>query len=192
MPLVTVIIAYAIASGVIKVFADAGMQVTSISTSLLLVLMFGAGTDYCLLLVARYVEELHQHEDKHDAIRTAIPRVGPAIIASAFTVSLAMLVLVFAELASTRTVGPVNAVGILIVMAASLTLLPAILAIVSRTATAGGRVSDDGSPAARGSPSPRSPRSSSSARSGSRSTARRRRCSAPSATRPRAPTATTR
>jgi putative drug exporter of the RND superfamily len=132
MPLVTVIIAYAIASGVIKVFADAGMQVTSISTSLLLVLMFGAGTDYCLLLVARYVEELHQHEDKHDAIRTAIPRVGPAIIASAFTVSLAMLVLVFAELASTRTVGPVNAVGILIVMAASLTLLPAILAIVGR------------------------------------------------------------
>ena len=73
IPLVTVIIAYAIASGVIKVFADAGMQVTSISTSLLLVLMFGAGTDYCLLLVARYVEELHTHEDKHDAIQARDP-----------------------------------------------------------------------------------------------------------------------
>jgi RND superfamily putative drug exporter len=132
IPLVTVIIGYAIASGVIKIFADAGMQVTSISTSLLLVLMFGAGTDYCLLFVARYVEELHKHEDKHDAVQAAIPRVGPAIIASACTVTLAMLVLLVAELASTRTVGPVNAIGILIVMAASLTLLPAILAAVGR------------------------------------------------------------
>src|SRR4051794_20650429 len=132
VPLVTVIVAYSIASGVIKILADSGMQVTSISTSLLLVLMFGAGTDYCLLLVARYVEELHTHEDKHDAIQTTIPRVGPAIIASAGTVSLAMLVLLVAELASTRTVGPVNAIGIVIVMSASLTLLPAILAIVGR------------------------------------------------------------
>jgi putative drug exporter of the RND superfamily len=132
IPLITVIVGYAIASGVIKIFADAGMQVTSISTSLLLVLMFGAGTDYCLLFVARYVEELHKHEDKHDAIQAAIPRVGPAIIASAGTVTLAMLVLLVAELASTRTVGPVNAIGIVIVMAASLTLLPAILAAVGR------------------------------------------------------------
>ncbi len=132
IPLVVVVIAYVIASGVIKVFADSGLQVTSISTSLLLVLMFGAGTDYCLLLVARYSEELHTHEDKHEAIRRATPRAAPAIMASAGTVIAAMLVLIFAELASTRTVGPVNAVGIFIVMAASLTLLPAILAIAGR------------------------------------------------------------
>jgi putative drug exporter of the RND superfamily len=132
IPLVVVIIAYVIASGAIKVFADSGLQVTSISTSLLLVLMFGAGTDYCLLLVSRYVEELHTHEDKHQAIRIAMPRAAPAIMASAGTVIAAMLVLIVAELASTRTVGPVNAIGIFIVMAASLTLLPAILAIVGR------------------------------------------------------------
>ncbi len=132
IPLVVVIVAYMIASGVIKVFADSGMQVTSISTSLLLVLMFGAGTDYCLLLTARYVEELHTNEDKHDALKLAIPRAAPAIMASAGTVIAAMLVLIVAELASTRTVGPVNAIGIFIVMAASLTLLPAILAIAGR------------------------------------------------------------
>jgi putative drug exporter of the RND superfamily len=132
IPLVVVVIAYVIASGVIKVFADSGLQVTSISTSLLLVLMFGAGTDYCLLLTARYVEELHTHEDKHAALKLAIPRAAPAIMASAGTVIAAMLVLIFAELASTRTVGPVNAIGIFIVMAASLTLLPAILAIAGR------------------------------------------------------------
>jgi putative drug exporter of the RND superfamily len=132
IPLVVVVIAYVIASGVIKVFADSGMQVTSISTSLLLVLMFGAGTDYCLLLTARYVEELHTHEDKHAALKRAIPRAAPAIMASAGTVIAAMLVLLVAELASTRTVGPVNAIGIFIVMAASLTLLPAVLAIAGR------------------------------------------------------------
>jgi putative drug exporter of the RND superfamily len=132
IPLVVVVIAYVIASGVIKVLADSGLQVTSISTSLLLVLMFGAGTDYCLLLVARYVEELHTHEDKHGAIASAVPRAAPAIIASAGTVIAAMLVLFVAELASTRTVGPVNAIGIFVVMAASLTLLPAILAIAGR------------------------------------------------------------
>ena len=132
IPLVVVGISYMIASGVIKVFADAGMPVTSISTSLLAVLMFGAGTDYCLLLVARYSEELHTHEDRYEALQRAIPRAAPAIIASAGTVILAMMVLIFAELASSRTVGPVNAIGVLIVMLASITLLPAFLAIVGR------------------------------------------------------------
>jgi RND superfamily putative drug exporter len=132
IPLVVVGFSYMIASGVIKVLADAGMQVTSISTSLLAVLMFGAGTDYCLLLVARYSEELHTHEDRYEALQRAIPRAAPAIVASAGTVILAMMVLLLAELASSRTVGPVNAIGILIVMVASLTLLPAFLAIVGR------------------------------------------------------------
>ena len=132
IPLLVVGISYMTASGFIKIFADAGLPVTSISTSLLAVLMFGAGTDYCLLLVARYTEELHTHEDRDEALQRAIPRAAPAIIASAGTVILAMLVLIFAELASSRTVGPVNAIGILIVMVASITLLPAFLAIVGR------------------------------------------------------------
>jgi RND superfamily putative drug exporter len=132
IPLVVVGLSYMIASGVIKLLADAGMQVTSISTALLAVLMFGAGTDYCLLLVSRYSEELHTHGDRYEALQRAIPRAAPAIIASAGTVILAMMVLIFAELASSRTVGPVNAIGILIVMLASITLLPAFLAIVGR------------------------------------------------------------
>src|SRR5215203_1653693 len=65
IPLIVVAVAYTIASGIIKLLADGGMEVSSIATSLLAVLMFGAGTDYCLLLVARYTEELHTNEDKH-------------------------------------------------------------------------------------------------------------------------------
>ena len=82
--------------------------------------------------MSRYSEELHTHEDRNEALQRAIPRAAPAIIASAGTVILAMMVLLFAELASSRTVGPVNAIGILIVMLASITLLPAFLAIVGR------------------------------------------------------------
>ena len=132
IPLVVVGLAYTIASGVIKLIADAGLEVTSTATSLLLVLMFGAGTDYCLLLVARYSDELHVHEDKHEAIDAAVQRTAPAIIASAGTVIVALLVLVVAELASTRALGPVDAIGVFIAACAGLTLLPALLAIVGR------------------------------------------------------------
>ena len=58
--------------------------------------MFGVGTDYCLLLVSRYREELRSHEDKHDAMELAIRRTGPAILASGLTVALTMLVLLVA------------------------------------------------------------------------------------------------
>lgn len=132
IPLVVVGLAYTIAGGLIKLIADSGLEVTSTATSLLLVLMFGAGTDYCLLLVARYVEELHAHEDHHDAIAAAVQRAAPAIVASAGTVIVALIVLVFAELASTKALGPVDAIGVFIVASAGLTLAPALLAIVGR------------------------------------------------------------
>jgi RND superfamily putative drug exporter len=132
IPLVVVGLAYSIAGGIIKLLADSGLQVTSTSTSLLLVLMFGAGTDYCLLLVARYVEALRSHEDKHEAIGIAVRRAAPAIVASSGTVIVALLVMVFAELASTKALGPVDAIGVFIVACAGLTLLPALLAIVGR------------------------------------------------------------
>jgi RND superfamily putative drug exporter len=132
IPLVVVGISYTVATGVITIFAESGMQVTSIAISLLAVLMFGAGTDYCLLLVSRYSEELRTHDDHHSALRLAVPRTAPAIIASAGTTILAMIVLIVAELASIRAVGPVNAIGLAIVMLASITLLPAVLAIVGR------------------------------------------------------------
>ena len=132
IPLVVVGLAYTIASGVIKLIADAGLQVTSTATSLLLVLMFGAGTDYCLLLVARYFDELARPRGQARRDRRGLRRAAPAIIASAGTVIVALLVLVVAELASTRALGPVDAIGMSSSACAALTLLPALLAIVGR------------------------------------------------------------
>jgi RND superfamily putative drug exporter len=98
----------------------------------LYVLVFGAGTDYALLLTARYREELRRHEDRHEAMALAMRRAGPAIIASAGTVILGLLTLSFAELNSTKSLGPVLAIGVAVALLSMMTLLPALLLIFGR------------------------------------------------------------
>jgi len=132
IPLVVVGTAYAVAQGFIYLYAKSGATVSENATSILVVLMFGVGTDYCLLLVARYREELRRHEDKHAAMQAALSRAGPAIFASGLTVTLSMLVLLVADVGSTRTLGPVAAIGVFVSMLAGLTLLPALLTIGGR------------------------------------------------------------
>ena len=101
---------------------------------ILLVLVFGAGTDYALLLTARYREELHRHEDKHEAMRIAVRQAGPGILASAGTVVAALLCLSFASVNSTAGLGPVGAMGVAVAATAMLTVLPALLLIGGRRA----------------------------------------------------------
>jgi RND superfamily putative drug exporter len=132
IPIVVVGLAYQAASGFIYLYADAGNTVSSNATGILIVLMFGVGTDYCLLLVSRYREELHRHADKHEAMARALRRAGPAVLASGSTVIAAMLVLLLADTGSTHALGPVSAIGVAAALLAGLTLLPALLTIVGR------------------------------------------------------------
>jgi putative drug exporter of the RND superfamily len=132
IPIFVVGIAYLLATGFIYLYAEAGNTVNSNSTGILVVLMFGVGTDYCLLLVSRYREELHRIEDKHEAMARALRRAGPAVLASGCTVVAAMLVLLLAETGSTNALGPVSAIGVAAALLAGLTLLPALLTIVGR------------------------------------------------------------
>ena len=81
-PLLVVFFAYTTATAFVYLYADSGATVSSNGTSILIVLMFGITTDYCLLLVSRYREELHWIEDKHDAMERAVRRTGPTILAS--------------------------------------------------------------------------------------------------------------
>ena len=112
--------------------AHAGLTVNAQSAGILDVLVFGAGTDYALLLTARYREELRRHEDRHAAMRVAIRRAGPAIVASAGTVILSLLALSLAELNSTKGLGPVLAIGVGVALLSMMTLLPALLVITGR------------------------------------------------------------
>lgn len=112
--------------------ADAGVVVNGQSAGILLVLVFGSGTDYALLLTARYREELRRTEDKHEAMRTAILRAGPAIVASAGTVIAALLCLSLAEVNGTAGLGPIGAIGVAVAMLVMVTALPALLLLGGR------------------------------------------------------------
>ncbi|MBC2905204.1 MMPL family transporter [Streptomyces cupreus] len=133
VPLIAVIAALFTAQALIYFLAEyAGLTVNGQSAGILTVLVFGAGTDYALLLVARYREELRGHEDRHEAMALALHRAGPAVIASGATVVLSMLVLVAAEMNSTRGLGPVAAIGVAVGLLAMMTLFPALLVIFGR------------------------------------------------------------
>jgi RND superfamily putative drug exporter len=131
-PLIVVALAYSLAQAGVYLWGKAGNNVNSNGTTILVVLMFGVGTDYCLLLVSRYREELRRHRDKHEAMEVALQRVGPAILASGLTVALAMLVLLVARAGDVRSLGPVAAIGITSAFIAGITVLPAILTIFGR------------------------------------------------------------
>ena len=133
LPVLSAGVALVVAQGVIYLFAaHAGLTVNAQSAGILTVLVFGAGTDYALLLVARYREELRRHADRHEAMAIALHRAGPAILASAATVIAGMLCLLAAEMNSTRGLGPVSAIGIGVGLLAMITLLPALLVIGGR------------------------------------------------------------
>jgi RND superfamily putative drug exporter len=135
LPLLTVGTAYLIAIGVTYLLIEAGAITVNVEgTMLLLVLLFGAGTDYSLLLIHRYREELARGLAPSAALPRALAESVQAIAASAGTVIAAMLVLLLADLESTHWLGPVLAIGVAVILAAALTLLPAVLSLLGRRA----------------------------------------------------------
>ncbi|MEV5206712.1 MMPL family transporter [Micromonospora sp. NPDC053740] len=133
LPLLTAGGALVAAEAVIYLLAkNAGLVVNTQTSLILTVLVFGAATDYALLLISRYREELRRHEDRHEAMAEALYRSSPAIVASAATVAVSLLVLVLATLNSTQGLGPACAIGILIGLLAMSTLMPALLVICGR------------------------------------------------------------
>ena len=101
-------------------------------TGILSVLVFGAATNYALLLIARYREELLNFEDRREAMRVAIRGAGPAILASGSTVAVALALLLLAEIEGRQVLGLVSAVGIVVAMVAGLLVLPSALVVFGR------------------------------------------------------------
>jgi RND superfamily putative drug exporter len=133
LPIISAVFAYMISGGVVYLLARyADLTVNGQSQAILGILVIGAGTDYALLLVARYREELRRHEDRHEAMAFALHRATPAILASAATVVIGLLCLVFSDLNSTAGLGPVLAVGVAVTFVVMVTLLPALLVICGR------------------------------------------------------------
>jgi RND superfamily putative drug exporter len=134
IPLIAVLFAETLSRSIGYGVSELGVTINGQSSSIMSVLVLGAGTDYALLLVARYREELHRTTDKHEAMRTALESAGPAIFASALTVVAALLCLLIAKVNGTSGLGPIAAIGIACAALSMLTLLPALLTIFGRRA----------------------------------------------------------
>lgn len=131
--LLTAIFGLALAALVVYPLAKNGvLQLNGQSQGILFILVVGAATDYSLLLVSRYKEELHDYDSKYQAMRVAWRASVEPIAASAATVILGLLCLLLSKLGSTKGLGPVGALGIAGALIASMTFLPAILLAFGR------------------------------------------------------------
>jgi RND superfamily putative drug exporter len=133
VPLVVVAAAYLVAAGLIWALVAAGATtISGQTTAIMIVLIFGAGTDYCLLIVARFRDELRDDVPAEEAMARAAERTGPAILTAGAIVAGVMLLLGLADFNATREMGPVLALGMAVTVLAGLTLLPALLAVLGR------------------------------------------------------------
>jgi RND superfamily putative drug exporter len=134
IPLIAVGLAEELTRALGYALTQLGVTVNGEAASILSVIVLGAGTNYALLLVARYREELRRNEDRYEAMALALRTAGPAIIASAGTVMAALLCLTLATVNGTAGLGPVGAMGVAVAMLSTLTLLPALLLVIGRRA----------------------------------------------------------
>ena len=133
IPLLTSLFALSTAGGIVYLLAKNDViDVDGQSQGILSVLVIGAATDYALLLIARYREELHHHENRFDAMRAAYKGVWEPILASGSTVAISLLMLLFSQLTNTAGLGPIGAIGIVVSVITILTLLPALLVLFGR------------------------------------------------------------
>lgn len=133
LPLLSAMFALSTAGGIIYLLAKHNIvTLNGQSQGILTILVLGAATDYALLLIARYREELHHHESRFNAMRAAYKGIFEPILASGSTVAISLTVLLLSDLSSNRGLGPIGAIGIASAMLTILTLLPALLVVFGR------------------------------------------------------------
>ncbi|MBI5961069.1 MAG: MMPL family transporter, partial [Chloroflexi bacterium] len=139
IPLFVVTVAFMIARGLVAWLAQSVFTVSDTATMLLIVVMYGAGTDYCLFLISRFREEMAVQDDSRGAVRRTVHHVGESISSSAGTVITGFVAMAFARLGLFNTTGPTLAVGVIVSLLAGLTLTPALLGLLGQRAFWPGR-----------------------------------------------------
>ena len=127
VPLISIAAAYLTARGILGFAAQAGMKLSSMLDAMIVVLLFGVGTDYALFLISRFREEVSKGDGSAEAMVRTVAKIGPVITASAATVIIGMLGMMVADFGMTRSNGPAQSFGVFIVLLAALSLTPALL-----------------------------------------------------------------
>ena len=131
VPLFGIGMSFLITRGIIGFIGQAGISFSTVTDAYLVVTIFGVGTDYCLFIISRFREEMGQPKLK-TGIETTMKRIGPVIMASAFTVVVAFLCLSVSKFEMNKTSGLALAIGIGITLLIGLTLVPSLMAIFGR------------------------------------------------------------
>ncbi|MFI6639385.1 MMPL family transporter [Streptomyces sp. NPDC050504] len=135
LPVVMIGVMFAVANGFIATVSDAfGMEADSSVTPILIVVLFGVGTDYILFLLFRYREHLRQGMEPKEALILAVSRVGETIASAAGAVIVAFLALVLSTMGSMRAMGPSLAISVAVTLVAALTLVPAVFSLLGTKA----------------------------------------------------------
>lgn len=134
VPLVTIGVAYLVARGLIAIMAAHGFKVASLVDTFLIVMVFGAGTDYCLFIVSRYREDLQTGGGASATLWRSMRVVGVVVAASGATVIVGFMSMLTARFGLYRTMGPAVGIAIAVTVAAAITLTPALVEV------AGGRL----------------------------------------------------
>jgi putative drug exporter of the RND superfamily len=132
MPLITIGISLATAQGVLAGLAELGLGVSSQTMVFMSGVIFGAGTDYAVFLISRYHDFVRLGAESDQALKAALASIGKVIAASAATVAVTFLAMVFTKLPVFSTVGPALAIAVAVAFVAAVTLLPAIMVLAGR------------------------------------------------------------
>ena len=131
LPIASIGLVYAVSTAMLALMAKAfGFQLDQSTTSLLIVVLFGIGTDYILFLLFRYRERLRAGDESRGAVATAVGRVGQAIASSGLVVVAAMVTMLLSDLKSFKSMAPAFIIAVAIMLLASLTLIPALLSLI--------------------------------------------------------------
>src|SRR5665648_159663 len=145
IPLGTIALAYLISRGFVAFLGDGIITISGYTNIFLIVILFGAGTDYCLFLISRFREEMAKTEAPRPAATETVRTVGETIASRAGTVIVGLSTMAFAKLGLFNTTGPSVAIGVVVALLAGLTFTPALLSLLGRRAFWPRRVREDGS-----------------------------------------------
>lgn len=132
LPLLVIGLSLAVGRGVLSALGEMGMPVSQFTVAFMTAILLGAGTDYTVFLISRYHEQRRAQVPAEQAIIHATASIGRVILASAATVALAFLAMVFARLSVFAALGPACAIAVLVGFLATVTLLPPVLALAAK------------------------------------------------------------
>lgn len=134
IPLFATVIVYQVANQLVALLGLGGLEINNSTTSIMSILLFAAVIDYSLFVFSRYREELNHYEDKYEAMRVAMRSTAVPVLFAGGTILAAMLILFFADFRDYQNFAPVFSTAMLVIMFASVTLVPALFALFGRKA----------------------------------------------------------